>query len=228
MTDRRQEIAARADGDRHQERLGAVAESGGELRGNRGDHEHGGGVVQERRYRHGHDEDRHPLVGSTGSTIATCSSPSATYRPQRLRHRYYAELESSCRRGVETQGISPPRNPARFMRGFDLGLWEMAQPSPVDVRLEQAVLDGNPDPPAVIRHTNPEHARIVLVDWTLGNSCNFACSYCPSNLHNGSMRWQPPELVKAFFAKLHSHYVEQLGRRSGSSSPAANPQCTRG
>ena len=51
------------------------------------------------------------------------------------------------------------------------------------------MLDGE-DRPSLIRHSSPEHANVVLVDWMLGNSCNFACSYCPSSLHDGSVRWQ--------------------------------------
>ena len=74
------------------------------------------------------------------------------------------------------------------------------------------MLDGE-DRPSLIRHSNPEHANVVLVDWMLGNSCNFACSYCPSSLHDGSVRWQRPEAVKAFYDKLHAHYVAGLGRR---------------
>jgi pyruvate-formate lyase-activating enzyme len=65
----------------------------------------------------------------------------------------------------------------------------------------------------MIRHTDPEHGRTVVVDWMLGNTCNFACSYCPANLHDGSVRWQPRELVTDFLWQLKSHYVDLLHRR---------------
>ncbi len=62
-------------------------------------------------------------------------------------------------------------------------------------------------------HERPQHARTVLVDWMLGNACSFACSYCPSALHDGSIAWQKTEDVLAFFDHMHRHYVERLGRR---------------
>ena len=66
--------------------------------------------------------------------------------------------------------------------------------------------------PELIRHTQPRHADVVLVDWMLGNSCNFACSYCPEALHDGSVRWQKPDAVIAFYDQLHRHYVVGMGR----------------
>lgn len=66
--------------------------------------------------------------------------------------------------------------------------------------------------PDAIRHHEPSHARVVLVDWMLGNSCNHACSYCPAALHDGSIGWQPRKHVIAFMDVLAEHYSAGLGR----------------
>ncbi len=65
----------------------------------------------------------------------------------------------------------------------------------------------------LIEHSNADHARTVLVDWMLGNSCSYACSYCPKALHDGSVRWQTADAVLAFYDLLHRHYVHHRGRR---------------
>jgi MoaA/NifB/PqqE/SkfB family radical SAM enzyme len=37
-----------------------------------------------------------------------------------------------------------------------------------------------------------------LVSWTLGNKCNYRCSYCPTFLHDGSAGWPDWGTVKDF------------------------------
>lgn len=58
-----------------------------------------------------------------------------------------------------------------------------------------------------LEHEDPRAARVTLVDWTLGNRCNYACSYCPAALHDGSEAWQPYEAVAAFAARVIDHYA---------------------
>ncbi|HLI75825.1 MAG TPA: radical SAM protein [Acidobacteriaceae bacterium] len=53
-----------------------------------------------------------------------------------------------------------------------------------------------------IDHSDPSRADILFVDWLLGNQCNYACSYCPASLHDGSRPWQPLEVVSAFAEHL--------------------------
>ena len=55
-----------------------------------------------------------------------------------------------------------------------------------------------------LEHSNPSHKDWFVVNWCLGNTCNFACSYCPSGLHDGSKRWPDPQLIKNFIAKVGS------------------------
>jgi len=83
----------------------------------------------------------------------------------------------------------------------------------------------------LIEHSNADHARTVLVDWMLGNSCSYACSYCPKALHDGSVRWQRAEDVVAFYDLLHAHYVRHRGRRVWlqftGGEPTMHPQIIR-
>ncbi len=41
-----------------------------------------------------------------------------------------------------------------------------------------------------------------VVNWCLGNTCNYACSYCPTSLHDGSRKWHSLENVKAFVGRI--------------------------
>src|SRR3954447_18211050 len=61
--------------------------------------------------------------------------------------------------------------------------------------------------PLRLEHARPELARITLVDWTLGNTCNYACSYCPPRLHDGLTPWPPLELLTQFVDRLAAHYA---------------------
>ena len=55
-------------------------------------------------------------------------------------------------------------------------------------------------------HANPEHQDWVVVNWCLANFCNFSCSYCPTDLHDGSVRWPDIDQVKSFCEKVVEHY----------------------
>jgi MoaA/NifB/PqqE/SkfB family radical SAM enzyme len=78
-----------------------------------------------------------------------------------------------------------------------------------------ASLDTEPaDAPEVVavRHHDPRHARVTLVDWMLGNRCNYACSYCPDALHDGTVSWQRLGAVTSTIDRIVDHYVDGLGR----------------
>jgi MoaA/NifB/PqqE/SkfB family radical SAM enzyme len=55
-------------------------------------------------------------------------------------------------------------------------------------------------------HSNPKHNDWFVVNWCLGNTCNYKCSYCPSNLHDGSIRWPDSNIVLNFVDKV----IEQV------------------
>ena len=60
-----------------------------------------------------------------------------------------------------------------------------------------------------LEHTKAEHLDWYVVNWCLGNTCNFSCSYCPEGLHDGSKRWPELGAVKNFVSKV----VEQAAPR---------------
>lgn len=55
-----------------------------------------------------------------------------------------------------------------------------------------------------LHHANPEHKNWFVVNWCLGNTCNYECSYCPANLHDGSKKWPELENIKNFIMKVKS------------------------
>lgn len=57
-----------------------------------------------------------------------------------------------------------------------------------------------------LEHQHADQRRLTVVDWNLGNICNYSCSYCPSFLHDGSVKWPPAEVILRFAACLHAHY----------------------
>lgn len=58
-----------------------------------------------------------------------------------------------------------------------------------------------------LRHEKSEHRDWVVVNWCLMNVCNYACSYCPDDLHNGKSSWPSYEKVEAFCRKAIEHYA---------------------
>jgi len=60
-----------------------------------------------------------------------------------------------------------------------------------------------------LEHSNPTHKDWFVVNWCLGNTCNFACSYCPSHLHDGSIHWPSVETIKNFITKIKNHYFNK-------------------
>jgi organic radical activating enzyme len=65
--------------------------------------------------------------------------------------------------------------------------------------------------PVRLEHANADLARVTVIDWTLGNACNYACSYCPPRLHDGSVAWPDEARVLGFCDRLIAHYAG-LGR----------------
>lgn len=61
-------------------------------------------------------------------------------------------------------------------------------------------------------HADPSHNDIVAINWCLGNTCNFSCSYCPKFLHDGSVPWIPIDTVLPFVDRLMDHY-DALGKK---------------
>jgi MoaA/NifB/PqqE/SkfB family radical SAM enzyme len=49
-----------------------------------------------------------------------------------------------------------------------------------------------------LKHANQNHDNWFVVNWCLGNTCNYECNYCPSHLHDGSIKWPDVETIKKF------------------------------
>lgn len=68
-----------------------------------------------------------------------------------------------------------------------------------------------------LEHFNTVAKEFFVVNWCMGNTCNFSCSYCPVYLHNASKAWHPIENVKKlsqFIQKLQPDkklYIEFTG-----------------
>jgi MoaA/NifB/PqqE/SkfB family radical SAM enzyme len=60
-----------------------------------------------------------------------------------------------------------------------------------------------------IEHSKEEHNDWFVVNWCLGNTCNYECSYCPASLHDGSNKWPEPNVIKNFIAKVKDHYFHK-------------------
>lgn len=60
-----------------------------------------------------------------------------------------------------------------------------------------------------LEHSNPTHSEWFVVNWCLGNTCNYECSYCPVDLHNGTKKWPNLENINNFITKV----VEQVSPR---------------
>jgi MoaA/NifB/PqqE/SkfB family radical SAM enzyme len=63
-----------------------------------------------------------------------------------------------------------------------------------------------------VEHQFPEIGNILVVDWSLGNLCNYTCTYCPPNTHSGSHPFVPTEQILEFSRRVNAHYKEKLGR----------------
>ncbi len=61
---------------------------------------------------------------------------------------------------------------------------------------------------------NPEY---LIVQWNLGNVCNYSCTYCPTYLHSGTITWPELDLIKNTLLKIKNKFsdkniiVEMLG-----------------
>ena len=58
----------------------------------------------------------------------------------------------------------------------------------------------------VLDHHHESPKNWIVVNWNLGNMCNFNCSYCPDILHDGSFGWNDLETVKNFIDVVHQNY----------------------
>ena len=58
-------------------------------------------------------------------------------------------------------------------------------------------------------HAEPTNNDWFVVNWCLGNTCNFSCSYCPVGLHDGSKRWPDLDSIKHFINKVKTQHPDK-------------------
>jgi organic radical activating enzyme len=46
----------------------------------------------------------------------------------------------------------------------------------------------------------------ITIQWSMGNSCNFECEYCPKQLHDGSIPWHSADEYISVINKICQHY----------------------
>jgi len=52
----------------------------------------------------------------------------------------------------------------------------------------------------------------LIVQWNLGNTCNYACEYCPSYLHSGKIGWPELSLIKDTLIKIQNNFPDKVIR----------------
>ena len=64
--------------------------------------------------------------------------------------------------------------------------------------------------PTKVHGPRPEHLpKDITIQWSMGNSCNFECEYCPTQLHDGSLGWHDTNMYVDIVEKICKHYQEQ-------------------
>ena len=61
----------------------------------------------------------------------------------------------------------------------------------------------------ILDHHHDEVKNWTVVNWNLGNMCNYSCSYCPTSLHDGSYGWNDYNIIKKFIDTTMSHYASK-------------------
>lgn len=60
-----------------------------------------------------------------------------------------------------------------------------------------------------LEHLEDKNLQWFVVNWCLGSTCNFSCSYCPESLHDGKRKWHSTENVKIFVDKVKSVHPDK-------------------
>ena len=64
--------------------------------------------------------------------------------------------------------------------------------------------------PTKVHGPRPEVlSKDITIQWSMGNSCNFECEYCPTQLHDGSLGWHDTNKYVDIIEKICKHYQEQ-------------------
>lgn len=58
--------------------------------------------------------------------------------------------------------------------------------------------------------TDPD--RAVRIQWSMGNTCNYSCVYCPPELHSGTKPWLTTDQYLNIVEKISQHYRNKQDR----------------
>lgn len=56
-------------------------------------------------------------------------------------------------------------------------------------------------------------SQATRIDWHFGNTCQFACSYCPQHLHSGTARLPDLDVLKDFVLAVESRLIYETPER---------------
>ncbi len=62
----------------------------------------------------------------------------------------------------------------------------------------------------LLTHKREYSKNCNLVNWCMGNQCNYSCSYCPDGLHSGSTKWPAINDAKKFVKRMHEHFKDKI------------------
>jgi hypothetical protein len=68
------------------------------------------------------------------------------------------------------------------------------------------------------------HRDIIVVDWTMGSTCNQACSYCPKVLHDGSRPYPSFNDTVAFIELIQERFQKPCQYVLHGGEPTLNPR----
>lgn len=60
-----------------------------------------------------------------------------------------------------------------------------------------------------VEHYRENAAQFLNVNWCLTNICNFKCTYCPSDLHNGTQPGLKSDRIKQEISNIANHYSDK-------------------
>lgn len=77
-----------------------------------------------------------------------------------------------------------------------------------------------------VYYIESKHRQRFYVYWSLGNTCTYKCSYCPSMFHDGSVKYQPIDVIQRTIDKLSKMPMETHIKFTGG-EPTFHPEFER-
>jgi len=64
----------------------------------------------------------------------------------------------------------------------------------------------------------------AIVDWSMGTTCNYSCSYCPTMLHDGAIAWPDEQLWTTVLDTCDQHFDRPIQYVLSGGEPTVMPQ----